>query len=339
MNDHQLRHPFALPIRFVATASATPRQQSVRCWLLCRLPSGINDGRADQPAFGDIFPLSRPSSAGHISTFIPPDHHSLRRRGSPLLLCWGDPSSGTRRSMDGERDHRRRSGTRQWWGGLEPTWHLLFGASPPLGVSEWRRAGAGREIGVRPGRALASPRLPSRWSPSDTPDRARGSWDGNVGSRTGARPLALRAGEIVPAPGLIQIPRVKCGETATDAQASKPYARHGAESQILTASLSCALQYTFAKKITQTLPWLAILNDYRCITANQNPSSFGSQCNTSSARFRYGPNCYMPKTAVTQASRAPFFSWWRGDHGTRKNLWCQQPWRYLPEAHSDGLEI
>lgn len=108
--------------------------------------------------------------------------------------------------MHGEKDHRRRSRA-----------HM----APPF--RRFATPGSG-DVDAPGDKRPPWPRacLASRWSPSDTPDRARGSWDGNVGSRTaaGARALALRAGEIVPAPGLIQIPRVKCEETATDAQAS-----------------------------------------------------------------------------------------------------------------------
>jgi hypothetical protein len=111
--------------------------------------------------------------------------------------------------MHGEKDHRRRSRAH-----MAPPFRRF--ATPGSGDVD----APGDKRPPWPRACLAS--LPSRWSPSDTPDRARGSWDGNVGSRTaaGARALALRAGEIVPAPGLIQIPRVKCEETATDAQAS-----------------------------------------------------------------------------------------------------------------------
>jgi hypothetical protein len=69
--------------------------------------------------------------------------------------------------------------------------------------------------------ALAA-RLPRLASPPAglLPTRRTARAAAGTATWAAARPLALRAGEIVPAPGLIQIQRVKCGETATDAQAS-----------------------------------------------------------------------------------------------------------------------
>lgn len=52
-----------------------------------------------------------------------------------------------------------------------------------------RRAGAGRATSARHRQSATAARLPclaSRWLVSRAPYRARGSWDGNVGSRTAA---------------------------------------------------------------------------------------------------------------------------------------------------------
>lgn len=64
--------------------------------------------------------------------------------------------------------------------GLEPTWHLLFGASPPLGVATSTR----RETSARPGRALASP--PAGLLPTRRTARAAAG----TATWAAARPLA-----------------------------------------------------------------------------------------------------------------------------------------------------